>query len=70
MSLAQARGFSHALEDKIPVSAKAGLGLKPFDTAMLKIMDRHGIPGAALAVAAKGKLVLAKGFGRAAKEGQ
>ena len=30
---------------------------------MLKIMDRHGIPGAALAIAKNGKLLLAKGYG-------
>jgi CubicO group peptidase (beta-lactamase class C family) len=30
---------------------------------MLKIMDRHGVPGAALAIAREGKLVLAKGYG-------
>lgn len=30
---------------------------------MLQIMDRHGVPGAALAIAKDGKLVLAKGYG-------
>ena len=30
---------------------------------MLSIMDRHGIPGAAFAIAKEGKLVYAKGFG-------
>jgi N-acyl-D-amino-acid deacylase len=61
--LGQGREGPRALEDKIPVTGKAGPGLKPLDAAMLKIMDRHGIPGAALAIAAKGKLVLAKGYG-------
>ncbi len=50
-------------EQRIPINGKAGAGLEPFDTAMLRIMDRHGIPGAALAIAKGGKLVLAKGFG-------
>jgi CubicO group peptidase (beta-lactamase class C family) len=30
---------------------------------MVKIMDRHGIPGGSLAIAKDGKLVYAKGFG-------
>jgi CubicO group peptidase (beta-lactamase class C family) len=47
----------------IPIRGKAGPGLEPFDAAMLSVMDRHGVPGAALALAKDGKLVLAKGFG-------
>ena len=47
----------------IPVKGKAGPGLEPFDPAMLQIMDRHGVPGAALALAKEGRLVLAKGYG-------
>jgi CubicO group peptidase (beta-lactamase class C family) len=47
----------------VPVKGQAGPGLEPFDTAMLQIMDRHGVPGAALAIARDGKLVLAKGYG-------
>jgi CubicO group peptidase (beta-lactamase class C family) len=50
-------------EEKVPVNGKAGPGLEPFDEAILKIMDRHGVPGAALAIAKDGKLVFAKGFG-------
>jgi CubicO group peptidase (beta-lactamase class C family) len=52
-----------ALEEVVPISGKAGPGMEPFDPAMLKIMDRHGIPGAALAIAKDGKLLLAKGYG-------
>ena len=51
------------LQDVVPIKGKAGPGLEPLDAAMLQIMDRHGIPGAALAVARGGKLVLAKGYG-------
>src|SRR5437762_6819130 len=51
------------LPDNVPMNGKAGPGLKAFDEAMLKIMDRHGIPGASLAIAKEGKLVLAKGYG-------
>jgi CubicO group peptidase (beta-lactamase class C family) len=47
----------------LPVSGKAGPGLEPLDKAVLEIMERHGIPGGALALAKDGKLVYAKGFG-------
>jgi N-acyl-D-amino-acid deacylase len=47
----------------IPVTGKAGPGLEAFDTAVLDVMDRHGIPGAALAIAKDGRLVFAKGYG-------
>ena len=46
-----------------PGQRAAGPGLEPFDAGMRAIMDRHGIPGAALAVAKEGKLVFAKGYG-------
>ena len=49
--------------EKVPIKGKAGPGLEPLDEAMLEVMDRHGIPGAALAVAKDGKLLLAKGYG-------
>ena len=49
--------------EAVPVSGLAGPGLEPIDAAMLKIMDRHGIPGAALAMAKTGKLVLVKCYG-------
>jgi N-acyl-D-amino-acid deacylase len=48
---------------QFPINGKAGPGLKEFDSAMLKVMDRHGVPGAALAITRNGKLVLAKGYG-------
>src|SRR5688572_30100675 len=47
----------------IPANGRAGPGLEPFDAGMRAIMNRHGIPGAALAVAKEGKLVFAKGYG-------
>ncbi len=50
-------------QQKLPITGKAGPGLEPLDRAIVAIMDRHGIPGASLAVAKKGKLVYAKGFG-------
>src|SRR5690348_10047421 len=63
VGLAQANQVMRPFEEKIPIKGKAGPGLKPFDQAMLRIMDRHGVPGAALAIAKNGKLVLAKGYG-------
>jgi len=47
----------------VPITGKAGPGLEPFDPSITKIMDRHGVPGAAFALARNGKLVLAKGYG-------
>ncbi len=46
-----------------PITGKAGAGLESLDKAVLQIMDRHGIPGAAMAVARNGKLIYARGFG-------
>jgi CubicO group peptidase (beta-lactamase class C family) len=60
---AQAQQPFRAPEEAIPITGKAGPGLEPFDPAMLAIMDHHGVPGAALAIAKNGKLVLAKGYG-------
>ncbi len=48
---------------KVPIAGKAGPGLEKLDEAMLDIMARHGVPGAAFAVARDGKLLLAKGYG-------
>ncbi|HVJ82606.1 MAG TPA: serine hydrolase domain-containing protein, partial [Planctomycetia bacterium] len=48
---------------EVPTSGKAGDGLESFDKAILGIMDRHGIPGGALALARNGRLIYAKGFG-------
>jgi N-acyl-D-amino-acid deacylase len=49
--------------DKLPLRGKAAPGLEPLDKAVALMMDRHGVPGAALAVAKDGKLIYAKGFG-------
>jgi N-acyl-D-amino-acid deacylase len=48
---------------KFPVAGKAGPGLQQLDSLVQTLMGRHGIPGAALAIAKDGKLVYAKGFG-------
>src|SRR5436309_3235526 len=46
-----------------PTTGKEAKELEPLDEAVIAIMKRHGVPGAALAVAKDGKLVLAKGYG-------
>jgi N-acyl-D-amino-acid deacylase len=46
-----------------PTKGKAGPGLELLDQMVQTLMGRHGIPGAALAIAKDGKLVYAKGFG-------
>jgi CubicO group peptidase (beta-lactamase class C family) len=48
---------------KFPTTGKEAKGLEPLDEGVIAIMRRHGIPGAALAIAKDGKLVLAKGYG-------
>jgi len=60
---ARAAEPSHGFVDRVPITGKAGPGMEPFDQAILKIMDRHGIPGAAFALALNGRLILAKGYG-------
>jgi N-acyl-D-amino-acid deacylase len=47
----------------VPITGKAGPDMELFDPAIVKIMDRHGVPGAAFALTRNGKLVLAKGYG-------
>jgi N-acyl-D-amino-acid deacylase len=46
-----------------PITGKAGPGLEELDDLVKLIMDRHGIPGGALAIAKNGRLIYAKGFG-------
>jgi CubicO group peptidase (beta-lactamase class C family) len=48
---------------KLPVNGDAGAGLEGLDRAVLRVMQEHHIPGASLAVARNGALVLAKGYG-------
>lgn len=50
-------------EINYPVSGKMGPGLEPLEKAVINIMHRHGIPGAALAVAREGKLLMMRGYG-------
>jgi N-acyl-D-amino-acid deacylase len=52
----------------IPVTGDAGPGLGAVDRVVIETMRRHGIPGASLAIARSGALVLAKGYGWADRE--
>jgi N-acyl-D-amino-acid deacylase len=47
----------------MPVTGKAGPGLEDLDAVVKAIMERHGIPGGALAIAKDGKLIYARAFG-------
>ena len=61
--LLSALAVASAQPPTFPTTGKEAKGLEPLDDAITSIMKRHGIPGAALAVAKEGKLVLAKGYG-------
>ncbi|MDI7261747.1 MAG: serine hydrolase domain-containing protein [Thermodesulfobacteriota bacterium] len=50
-----------------PISGEALPGLEGFDKVMLRLIDKYDIPGASLAVAFNGKLILARGYGYAKK---
>jgi CubicO group peptidase (beta-lactamase class C family) len=63
VSTAYALEPEHAPDADVPIRGKSAPGLEPFDKAVLAIMDHHGIPGAGLALAREGRLVLAKGYG-------
>src|SRR4051812_17669383 len=48
---------------RVPVTGKSPPVLAPVDEAVVAMMSRHGVPGAALAVTKDGKLVCARGYG-------
>jgi hypothetical protein len=45
----------------VPITGHAGPGLDQFDAVMQGILVRYDVPGATLALARNGKLVLARG---------
>jgi N-acyl-D-amino-acid deacylase len=49
--------------DGHPVTGKAVPGTEALDRAIVSVISRHGIPGAALAVTKDGKLLVARGYG-------
>ncbi len=50
-----------------PVTGEALPGLESLDEAMIRLIEKFNIPGASLAVAFKGRLILARGYGYAFK---
>lgn len=49
----------------VPVSGPDVAGTQPFDTGVSELLKKWNIPGAAVAVARNGKLILARGYGYA-----
>jgi N-acyl-D-amino-acid deacylase len=47
----------------LPVTGTALPGLSPFDSAVIALLGKWKIPGASLAVAKDGRLILARGYG-------
>src|SRR5262249_28657924 len=62
---ARAAGQGPAGRDREIVTGGAGPGLEHLDRAVLAVMRHKGTPGATLAIAKDGKLVLARGYGLA-----
>ncbi|MCA9114512.1 MAG: beta-lactamase family protein [Planctomycetaceae bacterium] len=55
--------FAQAGEEELPVTGVAQADLEPFDRLMASFVEEHNVPGAALAVTQRGRLVYARGFG-------
>ena len=55
--------FAEPGEGKLPVTGAANRDLEPFDKLMTSFVEGNRVPGAALAVTCKGRLVYARGFG-------
>jgi CubicO group peptidase (beta-lactamase class C family) len=49
----------------VPVSGPDAVGAQPFDAGVSALLKRWNIPGAAIAVAKNGQLILARGYGYA-----
>jgi CubicO group peptidase (beta-lactamase class C family) len=52
----------------VEVTGRAVPGLEPFDTAMLALLEKWRIPGASLAVAREGRIMLLRGYGLADRD--
>ncbi|MBK5290836.1 MAG: beta-lactamase family protein [Acidobacteriia bacterium] len=52
----------------VPPTGQAVAGLEAYDQAMLQLTAKYQIPGAALAVARDGRLVMARGYGYADRD--
>jgi N-acyl-D-amino-acid deacylase len=60
---AQNRTAPGSWDRTIPITGKEGPGLEDIDAGVLRVLERYAIPGAAMAIAKDGKLVLARGYG-------
>jgi N-acyl-D-amino-acid deacylase len=56
-------------QDTIPVTGRALPGMDALDGIVVPIMQAHGVPGVAVAIARDGKLKLARGYGYADLQG-
>jgi CubicO group peptidase (beta-lactamase class C family) len=56
------------LPDDVPTTGLTVDRLRPFDDLMLQILQEHDVPGAALAVAKDGELLLDRGYGWSDRE--
>jgi N-acyl-D-amino-acid deacylase len=67
LSLAQVPRTNPPLADqgRLPVTGEADDGLQHLDRVMRETLEKRGIPGAQLAIAKDGKLILARGYGLA-----
>jgi N-acyl-D-amino-acid deacylase len=70
LTVAPEWAVAQAVDQGIPITGDAGPGLEPVDRAIVETMGRYGIPGASLAIARNGRLVLAKGYGWADRDGR
>jgi N-acyl-D-amino-acid deacylase len=50
-------------KDNKPLTGYSAPGLEPYDRVMTRLLEKYQIPGAALAVAKDGRLVLSRGYG-------
>lgn len=59
--------WGQATPDSLPTTGREAPALLPFDDVVRDIIGMTGAPGAALAVAREGRLVLARGYGYAVR---
>src|SRR3954470_18657903 len=57
--------ISSRAQGTVPVSGRALPGMEALDNIVLPIMEAHGVPGCAVAIAHEGKLKLVRGYGYA-----
>ena len=54
----------------VPITGQAVPGMESFDHVIADLMEKHGVPGGAVAVVKDGRLVYARGFGYADVENE